>query len=205
MGALSLLLLPSSGHRKTSDTPSRHLWLSPRFLVVAAGAALIQSSHGLYYGFSAIDWRSRGLGSGEVGFLWAIGIAAEIVFFAISGRMKLAPLALLGLGAGGALIRWIGLSFGPIGPALPLLQCLHALSFGATHLGSVQFAARVAGQQQTATAQADFGLILALGGATATGFSGVLYAGMGDHGYLVMAAMAATGGVLLVLSRRLSN
>jgi PPP family 3-phenylpropionic acid transporter len=91
----------------------------------------------------------------------------------------------------------------PPAVALPALQCLHALSFGATHLGSVLFAARAAHTQQAATAQADFSTILALGAVSATALSGVLYAALGDRAYLAMAAMAAMACVLLVMGGRL--
>ena len=127
------------------------------------------------------------------------------MLFAVSGRFTLNPLALIGLGAAGALLRWIVMAMNPPGLLLPVLQCLHALSFGATHLGSVLFAGRVAHARQSATAQADFGTVLALGGAVATAFSGVLYGALGDHAYLVMAAMVAVGAALLAFGSRLGR
>jgi PPP family 3-phenylpropionic acid transporter len=208
MGLLALLLLPlgaAPAEQSAAAPVVRHLWLSPRFLVVAAAASLIQSSHAIYYGFSALDWTSKGFSSASVGMLWAIGVAAEIVLFAVSGRLALNPLALIGLGAAGALLRWVAMALNPPELLLPVLQCLHALSFGATHLGSVLFAGRVAHSGQSATAQADFGTILALGGAAATASSGVLYGALGDHAYLVMAGMVAVGGAMLAVGSRLER
>jgi PPP family 3-phenylpropionic acid transporter len=94
------------------------------------------------------------------------------------------------------------MSLDPPTALLPLLQCLHALSFGATHLGAVQFAAQAAQPHQAATAQSDFGTVLALGAVAATASSGLLYAAFGGGSYFIMAAMAGAGGVLLLLVRR---
>ena len=61
---------------------------------------------------------------------------------------------------------------GPYGHwMLPLLQALHALSFAATHLGSMHFLARVAPAGRGATAQGDFAadMLTALQSATPLG------------------------------------
>jgi hypothetical protein len=47
------------------------------------------------------------------------------------------------------------MAFDPPFVLLPFLQCLHALSFCATHIGAMQFLARVAAPGQMATAQGD--------------------------------------------------
>ena len=81
----------------------------------------------------------------------------------------------------------------PPGALLPLLQCLHALSFGATHLGTLAFIGRAAPAGLAATAQ---GYLAVSGGvaiAAATGLSGLLYARFGGAAYGAMALIAATG------------
>ena len=180
-----------------------NFWRLPQFLLIAAAASLIQASHSIYYTFSAVAWTAAGLGSTAVGTLWAIGIGAEIIFFAVSARLAHRPVALIGMGAAGAFLRWTVMGLNPPVLLLPLLQCLHAFSFGATHLGSIQFAGRAAQARQSATAQADFGAVLAFGGAATTAFSGVLYGAIGGSAYLVMAGMAGTGAMLLVVAGRL--
>ena len=87
--------------------------------------------------------------------LWALGVLAEIVLFAFAGRLTAAinPTMLLIIGAAGAAVRWAAMAFNPPTLALPLLQCLHGLSFGATHLGMMGFIARAAPAQLAATAQ----------------------------------------------------
>ena len=51
----------------------------PAFVAVFAGASLIQASHALFYGFSALQWHAAGLDGTFIAALWALGVAAEIV------------------------------------------------------------------------------------------------------------------------------
>jgi len=177
---------------------------SPAFLVIAAAASLIQASHALYYGFSTLDWTSAGFDGRAIGILWAIGVVAEIVVFAVSGRLLggLTPGMMLGVGAAGAAIRWAAMALNPPAVLLPLLQCLHGLSFGATHLGSVQFLAQAAPDRLGATAQG--ALTIAVGGTMAVfmGLSGWLYGAYGARAYAAMAVAALAGGLLAVPAHR---
>src|SRR2546421_4577620 len=109
------------------------------FIPVAVAASLVQASHAVYYGFSTLAWTASGLSGLAVGSLWALGVVAEIVLFAVSGRLRLRPASLLGIGAAGAAVRWSLMASDPPLALVPLLQCLHGLSFGATFLGAVQF------------------------------------------------------------------
>jgi PPP family 3-phenylpropionic acid transporter len=208
MSATSIILLPVKTVRAESAADysiRRYLWRSPRFLIVAAAASCIQSSHAIYYVFSAVIWTTKGFGSVTVGTLWATGVAAEIILFAVSGRFALRPATWIALGAAGAFLRWAAMSLDPPAPLLLVLQCLHAFSFGATHLGSVQFASQSAYPGQVATAQGDFGTVIALAAVISTGCSGVLYNSLGEQAYLVMAVLAVVAALLLVLGVRLPH
>src|SRR6476620_658216 len=146
-------LSPHTGGVPAADVSSaRGVWRDPTFLAVAAAARLIQASHAVFYGFSALDWRAGGLDGAAIAALWALGVAAEIVLFAISGRLSLAPTTLLLAGAIGAVTRWGPMAFDPPAILLPPLQCLHALSFGASHLGALGFIARTIPSTLGATA-----------------------------------------------------
>lgn len=186
------------------DPADRSLLRSPQFLAIAAAACLIQASHALYYGFSAIDWSRKGFSGPTVGGLWAVGVVAEIVLFGLSPRLpsRLDPLTFLLLGAAGAVVRWAAMAMDPPTWLLPPLQCLHALSFGATFLGSVQLVSRIAGERRFAAAQGDLSTISSAGMAAATAVSGMLYASFGAYGYAAMAVIAALGGGFALLARR---
>jgi MFS transporter, PPP family, 3-phenylpropionic acid transporter len=184
---------------------ARDLLRDPALLAAAAAASLIQASHAIYYGFSALDWSTAGFDGGAIAALWALGVVAEIALFAISARLSVAPTTLLMLGGAGAVIRWGAMAFDPPPALLPPLQCLHAFSFGATHLGAVGVVARRAPVELAATAQGYFAVALGLVMAAAMGVSGVLYARWGSFAYGAMALAAAAGGLFAVVAHRLAK
>ena len=49
----------------------------PAFVAVFAGASLIQASHALFYGFSALQWHAAGFDGTVIAVLWALGVAAR--------------------------------------------------------------------------------------------------------------------------------
>ncbi len=197
---VSLWLRPLPTVHAKHDDPhaSRPLWHDPRFLAVVAAASLIQSSHAFYYGFSSIAWKAAGFDGIVIGTLWAIGVVAEIILFALSGRLPpwLSGVPMLMIGAAGGVLRWSIMALDPPGWSLPLLQCLHGLSFGASHLGAIAYITHTTHDRKSATAQGYFsvfqGITLALGMLLA----GLLYERIGVAGYAAMAMMALTGGVI---------
>jgi MFS transporter, PPP family, 3-phenylpropionic acid transporter len=197
LAALTLEPLAAAAPASAPDKPRHHLLRNPAFLAVLAAASLIQASHALYYGFSALEWRGAGLDGTAIAALWALGVIAEIVLFAVSGRLPpfFAPSVLLLIGAAGAALRWAAMALDPPGFALPWLQLLHALSFGATHLGALGFVARHAPPGQSATAQGYLAIALGVAMAAATGLSGWLYGAFGSRAYAAMALAAVAGGV----------
>ena len=188
---------------QASGAPKSPSGRLPVFLAVTAAASLVQASHAVYYGFSTLEW-SASLDGTAIGALWALGVLAEIALFAVSGRLprSIGPLTLLALGAGGGVVRWGAMALDPPVMLLPLLQCLHALSFGATHLGAMQFLARTMADRQAA-AQGDFAVILGIVGAASMSLSGALYGVYGTRAYATMAALAGAGGLFVLLARRL--
>jgi hypothetical protein len=88
---------------------------------------------------------------------------------------------------------------------LPALQCLHALSFTSTHLGAMQFLARVVPVGLGATAQGDFNAAQAVVFSLAMGFSGSLFHAYGDLAYGVMAVMALAGVAAAILAYSLGR
>ncbi len=177
-------------------TPARRdFWRNPAFMAVVVGAALVQSSHALYYGFSTLDWRAAGFDGRTIGLLWGLGVLAEIVLFAVSARLPawLSPTAMMAIGATGAVIRWTAMAFDPPAALLPALQLLHAASFGATHLGTMGFLARAVPRPFAATAQGTLATVSGIVSATAMATSGLVYAASGSLAYLVMAGMALAG------------
>jgi PPP family 3-phenylpropionic acid transporter len=197
-GALAPLGVGTSG-AAAQATSASVLLRDSRFVMAAAAAALIQASHAVYYGFSALQWQAAGYDGATIGTLWAVGVVAEIALFAVSARLSMGPTALLFAGAAGAVVRWGAMAFDPPPALLLMLQCLHALSFGATHLGALGFVARVAPAGLGASAQGYLAVALALVMAAALGISGELYARWQSGAYWAMAVLAALGGLVLLV------
>ncbi|MGZ8396987.1 MAG: MFS transporter [Rhodoplanes sp.] len=206
LSATALVPLATRSHASVaprSGAPS--LWRSPAFVAVVAAASLIQASHAVLYGFASLGWAGKGLDGPAIGALWAIGVLAEIGLFAASGRImvRVRPLDLIGVGALGAVLRWTAMAFDPPALLLPWLQCLHGLSFGATHLGAMHFLAHFAAERQGATAQGDYSTLVAVVSAAEMGLAGVLVGTFGAYAYLAMAASAAGGAAIVAGARRL--
>jgi len=180
----------------------KSLLRDPAFVAVVAAASLIQASHAVYYGFSALQWRGIGLDGSAIAALWALGVIVEIVLFAVSARLPpfLTPIMLMIVGGAGATLRWTVMAFDPPVSLLPGLQLLHALSFGATYLGALNFVARRAPPGQSATAQGYLAIASGLVMAGATGLSGLLYAAFGGLAYAAMALTAVVGGACALVA-----
>jgi MFS transporter, PPP family, 3-phenylpropionic acid transporter len=167
-----------------------------RFWGFAAAAAAIQASHQVYYGFGTLYWRSLGFSDATIGCLWAEGVVAEIVLFWQGSRLlaRLGPLGLMAAGAAAGILRW-GLA-GLMPELLPaaVLQLLHALTFGATHLGAMNFLSRTVPPGAAASAQALYsGASAGIGSGIVMLGAGALYANYGGRAYLFMAALSALG------------
>ena len=100
-------------------------------------------------------------------------------------------------------VRWLGMAIDPPVLVLPWLQLLHALSFGATHLGALMFLAHQAPAGQAATAQGYLAIAAGAAMAVAMGVSGVLFADFGSRAYAAMALAAFAGGACGLVAHRL--
>lgn len=208
LAASVLPSLPSPPHEP--DAPSRPramLLRDPAFIAVLAAAGLIQASHAFYYGFSAVQWHTAGLDGTMIAALWGLGVAAEIVLFAMQARLPpfFEPTVLLLIGAGGAVLRWAGMALDPPAFMLPFLQVLHALSFGATHLGALMFLMRRVPPGQAAAAQGYLAVTLGIAMAAATAVSGLLYDDFGSPAYMAMALAALAGGACGLIAHRMRH
>jgi MFS transporter, PPP family, 3-phenylpropionic acid transporter len=194
---------PQAPRAGTAAAGHRHL-RQPAFLAIAAAGGLIQASHAVYYGFSTLDWSAKGFDGLTIGILWALGVAAEIVLFALAGRLprSIGPVTLMMIGAIGGIVRWTAMVFDPSAALLFPLQVLHALSFGATHLGTMQYLSQSAPEGARAAAQGDIATANSLMMAAASLLAGALYGATGSFAYAAMAALAAAGGGCALLAAR---
>ncbi|TWT14060.1 MFS transporter [Reyranella sp. CPCC 100927] len=186
---------------------ARDLLRQPAFVLFLVAVGCTQAGHAVIYSFGTIGWRAAGIGDGTISFLWAEGILAEIVLFFFAGAVsaRLGPVRLMILGAGGSVVRWALMpALGDSLPALLVLQALHALTFGATHLAAMTFLQRaVPGSAMTLAQSLYYGLANGLPVALVYQVAGVLYDRIGTQAYYAMALLTAVGLVAAIaLSRR---
>ena len=180
---------------------SRALLRDPGFCAIILASALIQGSHAAYYAFSSISWQAAGLSGLTIAGLWALGVIAEIVVFALSPRFTLPPSILVVIGALSAVARWTLTAQQPPIAILALIQLTHGLTFGLTQVGIMSLLVyRVPGHVM-ARGQGYLAACSGIVSASASVLSGAVYGRYGQGVYYVMAAMALSGAVVMWLTR----
>ncbi|UBO74944.1 3-phenylpropionate MFS transporter [Aeromonas rivuli] len=158
-----------------------------RFLLVTA---LLQGSHAAYYGFSAIHWKAAGYSGSTIGYLWALGVVAEIAMFAADKRYfsRFGAQRLFLIGAIGCLLRWSLLGASTEFGVLLFAQLLHGVSFCISHLGAVRFMTKDLAPEQLIPTQALYAaLSLGITVATLMTLSGLLFEPLGGGIFFIMA------------------
>lgn len=115
-----------------------------KFLVLVA---LIQGSHAAYYSFSTIYWKGAGYSEEIIGYLWSLGVVAEVAVFAFSKRMfsGWSLRTLFVIASLGVTLRW-GLTASTTALlALVAIQLLHGVTFAMAHIAAIQY---IQGQEQ---------------------------------------------------------
>ncbi|MDY7526249.1 MFS transporter [Sphingomonas sp. 10B4] len=168
---------------------------STRWLGIAA--FMIQASNGLY-SLTPILWAQQGLSPLAIGLLWGVAAASEVGFFMIAPwlcrTIKDWPRALLLLGGGGAVIRWLLIANTASLPLLVVAQTLQSFSFGASLVGTLALIRdRVSGHTQARAVGMNQGIQTGLIPALSLAVSGFLLQALGRQSFVAMAAMAAIG------------
>lgn len=175
------------------------LWL------VMIGAAMTQGTHGALNAFASIHWRALGFSDAVIGYFWATGVIMEIIVFIILGRAvgRGSGIGLLLIGSASAAIRFTIMSLDPGAGATFVLQAMHSLTFGASHLGAMAALTALAPPRLKGRAQGIYGSLAALTTAVSTIASGMIYKEAGGAVFAVMAPLGAIGFVLIVIASRI--
>jgi len=177
------------------------------FILVLLAAALIQSSHAVYYGFGTIHWQKAGISETMIGILWGEGVVAEVILFIFGALIlrHIRPIHLIILGGFLAFFRWIGMGFDESLIVLIILQALHGFTFGATHLGIIHFISDNVLDDISATAMSLYASVAGIAMGLMVMASGHIYAVLGGQAYFVVAIMSAFGCILCLYSSTLKN
>ncbi|POU02992.1 3-phenylpropionate MFS transporter [Escherichia sp. ESNIH1] len=194
---LGMLLRPSVmplGESRAQTTAGWPAWRSligqnGRFL---ACVSLLQGAHAAYYGFSAIYWQEAGYSASTVGYLWSLGVVAEVIIFALSNRLfrRWGARDLLLLSAVCGVVRWALMGWTTALPWLLLVQVLHCGTFTVCHLAAMRYIAARQGSE-VIRLQAVYSAV-AMGGSIAvmTIFAGFLFQHLHQGVFWVMALVA---------------
>jgi PPP family 3-phenylpropionic acid transporter len=194
---LGMMLKPSvmpQGEARTHSETERSLWAmlkeGPvwRFLLCVT---LLQGAHAGYYSFGSIYWQEAGYSASTIGYLWSLGVVAEVIIFASSNflfrRWNARNLLLLSACCG--ILRWSLMASSTELGWLLVIQILHCGTFTVCHLAAMRFIAARKGPE-VIRLQAVYSA-LAMGGGIAimTVIAGFLFEYLQGGVFWVMAAV----------------
>ncbi|CAI0705203.1 Probable 3-phenylpropionic acid transporter [Serratia liquefaciens] len=195
---LGMMLKPSvmpQGEARSHSEADRSLWEmlkeGPvwRFLL---SVTLLQGAHAGYYSFGSIYWQEAGYSASTIGYLWSLGVVAEVIIFASSNflfrRWNARNLLLLSACCG--VLRWGLMASSTELGWLLVIQILHCGTFTVCHLAAMRFIAARKGPE-VIRLQAVYSA-LAMGGGIAimTVIAGFLFEHLQGGVFWVMAAVA---------------
>ncbi|MBH2698640.1 3-phenylpropionate MFS transporter [Serratia marcescens] len=195
---LGMLLKPSvmpQGEARTHSEAERSLWAllkeGPvwRFLLCVT---LLQGAHAGYYSFGSIYWQEAGYSASTIGYLWSLGVVAEVIIFASSNvlfrRWNARNLLLLSACCG--VLRWSLMAYSTELGWLLLIQILHCGTFTVCHLAAMRFIAARQGQEVIRLQAVYSALAMGGGIAVMTVIAGFLFEHWQGGVFWVMAAVA---------------
>jgi len=151
----------------------------PQVMALLLVCFLMQMSHGPYYTFYSIYLKQFNYSSSTLGWLWALGVIAEIILFMFMHKLmpKYGPRNLLIIALTLTTLRW--LLIGEFVEDILIVifaQCLHAASFGLYHAVAIElfhrnFKGKLQGRGQALYSAISFGA----GGAIGTLLSGAYW------------------------------
>lgn len=175
---LSSLTVPesASGHLPLEHESLRTILRKPHVAGLLMACFCMQASHGPYYAVYSIYMQSYGYASHMTGWLWGLGVIAEVLVLLymhrVFKRVTLRSLLIFSLFI--ASCRWILIAGFPEQLWIILLaQIMHAVTFGVYHVTAIQlihqlFTGRHQGRGQALYSSLTFGA----GGAIGSVYSG---------------------------------
>lgn len=189
--ALNNSLITAS--RTTNSTP---------IVIFLLGVALMQLSHGPYYTFLTIYLIDLNYSRAMIGWLWALGVLAEIGLFVIMPwllrRVRLKHIIVISLLL--AALRWWLLGFYADSLLVLLfIQLLHAATFGSFHAAAIHFVQRYFAADIQGQGQGLYVSFSGVGGALGALYAGYTWQSLGAGVTFALASAVALLAALLVL------
>lgn len=200
---ISSLLVPeeATGHLHIEHEPIGTLLRKPQIVGLLLASFCMQVSHGPYYAIYSRYMESYGYAVYEIGWLWALGVIAEIGIFMVMHRLfKFYSLSsLMQFSLATAAIRWFLIAVFPSYlPVMLLAQLLHAVTFGVFHATAIRlthelFRGKHQGKGQALYSSLSFGA----GGALGSLYSGFAWDNLGRPAVFAISVVFSLLGFML--------
>ena len=158
-------------------------------------------AHAALYVFYSLYLADLGYDKFQIGLFWALGVAAEVIFFYFQSKVlsRLDAEVILQIAFGIGVFRFILMAFFPLTWVLILAQLMHAGTFGAHHSAATKllqrwFTGPLQARGQALMATVSYGLGGTLGGLLA----GWLWDATQPRNVFVMAALACGLGGMAI-------
>ena len=175
----------------------------PAVQVLFVTCFFMAAAHGAFYVFYSIHLADHGYGKTMIGWMWALGVIAEILVFLVmpglTRRFGLRVILFFSLAA--AILRFLLIGWGANSFALLFVaQLLHGVTFGAYHAAAIALVARWFPGRLQAQGQALYGsLSFGAGGMLGGLLSGVTWDGLGANWTFTLSALFALFGLVCLL------
>lgn len=185
----------SSAVREKSRGGVLQILKQPEVKTLFGACFLFGAAHGLLHGFYSIHLEEQGISKSTLGWLWALGVLAEIVLFWFMPRLTLRYrqkwLYLFAMGV--AVVRYQMIAWGTawLG-VLIVAQLMHAFTFGVHHSLSIAYVHRLFGEAHQTQGQALYIVFTyGLGGTLASLLAGFFWNVLGGSGLFALASAAS--------------
>ena len=203
---ISAFFIKDKASNHSHETPLRIMPVlkNPVVLALLTACAFQAISHGAYYTFFSIYLEEHGYSRNVTGWMWAIGVAAEVGLFLIMHRLlhHFTASWLFAVSLFVTAIRWVMLALWVDNTVILVFsQLLHAASFGLFHAASIYlihdlFPGRLQMRGQALYAGISFGL----GGSLGNLLSGHTWDSIGSTGTFLLSAVLALIGAIIAFT-----
>ena len=180
-------------------------FLNRKTLIFLTCSFLMLASHGTYYGFFSIHLETLGYDRSFIGLAWGLASLAEIAVMLrsdlIFSRFSIRSVLIFSFVI--AAIRWLILFFF-VSPGMILFaQTLHALTYGAFHIGCVLYIDELSSDETKTIGQVTNNAVsYGLGMMAGFIFNGMFYESAGPFLYLASCGISLLGGLIFMMSGR---
>jgi PPP family 3-phenylpropionic acid transporter len=177
--------------------PVLRLWLErmrrPEMGVFLLTVMLAGVAHAAFDSGFSLHLTHIGLGGRFIGVVWAVGVGAEVLLMAASGRLlaRWGSERLLGVAIGTALVRWLLLSHVTDAALLLALAPLHGVTFGLLWVAGVATAHQLGSPHAPTASQGIFVAASSLGSAIGMSLAGRVLAAWGGRGLFLGASVVS--------------